>query len=500
MKIMKTKQIIQKSRTGLILILLIASLLWTGFMNFPTNPTALESTVPADEILTYAPEYDIQAGRSLMIWKQGTSLEQGRTAYFYAADPILTLTPSFSLTGQVASELSGTVQIQTYLQAVDDNHQLYWSYPLINSVAQPVKLTHAIEGQNDLLQLSARPFAIRVSQAFAQLQAINTELDLTNANFELVVRSFVNLDGQSDGQVIAKQFINELPISLQTIGFTLPKTADNLSQIILKSAPVKPTGLAAWTTTPEKIAALFLDGLLLAALILSMVINRPRQKDRALDHQKFREWITEGSVSLHNSSPIQVNSLEGLVDLAIDLDKRVLYDPSRQKYFVPDEGMLYLYDPNQLNPSQIKRTQLGRLLLDAGVISREQLETALFYHQRLNVPLGESLIALGFIEEKNLYQTLAAQAKLLYLDAEPEDFRVDTDALARLTVKQAQILRVLPLQRQQDEKLRLICSDPGRIKIKNALEEIIESEIELVIVNPSVLQVALDKINAKTQS
>lgn len=46
---------------------------------------------------------------------------------------------------------------------------------------------------------------------------------------------------------------------------------------------------------------------------------------------------------------IQVSSLEGLVDIAIDTNSRVINDPDRQGYFVLGDGVCYTYFPPGLS-------------------------------------------------------------------------------------------------------------------------------------------------------
>jgi hypothetical protein len=55
-------------------------------------------------------------------------------------------------------------------------------------------------------------------------------------------------------------------------------------------------------------------------------------------------------------------------------------------------------------------TRLGQILLAKQVITEQQLELALQYQARHNKPVGYCLIALGFIEEKDLNRALRRQS------------------------------------------------------------------------------------------
>jgi hypothetical protein len=62
---------------------------------------------------------------------------------------------------------------------------------------------------------------------------------------------------------------------------------------------------------------------------------------------------------------------------------------------------------------QVRRsTRLGNLLIQSGVITREQLIEALSCHVTREVPLGEALILLSFCTQEQLDDTLSQQAEM----------------------------------------------------------------------------------------
>ncbi len=92
---------------------------------------------------------------------------------------------------------------------------------------------------------------------------------------------------------------------------------------------------------------------------------------------------------------------------------------------------------------QIKKPRLGDLLIEQGVISRDQLKIALTEQKREKLPLGKLLVKLGF----------ATEAVILNAVSEVQDAeRIDVDrimpdpaALELLPRSQAQQFRVLPV-------------------------------------------------------
>lgn len=67
---------------------------------------------------------------------------------------------------------------------------------------------------------------------------------------------------------------------------------------------------------------------------------------RQIQHRTHAEWISEGSLAGHDlDGAISMASLEDLVDVAIDTDSRVVYDPERELYAVVDDPTVYVYRP-----------------------------------------------------------------------------------------------------------------------------------------------------------
>src|ERR671931_344852 len=68
-------------------------------------------------------------------------------------------------------------------------------------------------------------------------------------------------------------------------------------------------------------------------------------------------------------------------------------------------------------PGGMRRARkLGEILVDQGLITREQLEQALFEQSRTDQLLGRVLIDLGLVKEGQLMAALAAQVGFKFID------------------------------------------------------------------------------------
>src|SRR6478609_5943122 len=64
-----------------------------------------------------------------------------------------------------------------------------------------------------------------------------------------------------------------------------------------------------------------------------------------------------------------------------------------------------------------RRIRLGESLVEAGLITQAQLDEALKRRLTTGERIGEALVGLGFISERDLLRTLAADADIPFLEA-----------------------------------------------------------------------------------
>jgi type IV pilus assembly protein PilB len=93
--------------------------------------------------------------------------------------------------------------------------------------------------------------------------------------------------------------------------------------------------------------------------------------------------------------------------------------------------------------------RLAGVLLNAGLVRKQQLAEALRVQARTGSMLGEILVSLGYITEEELADTLAAE--LGFMRGLPEVPSAGADALAAVDADLARRQRVLPLARRGNE-------------------------------------------------
>lgn len=103
------------------------------------------------------------------------------------------------------------------------------------------------------------------------------------------------------------------------------------------------------------------------------------------------------------------------------------------------------------------RKKLGELLIEAGIITKEQLENALQMQKTTNKRLGEQLVDEGIVKEKQIVEVLEYQLKIPRIDF--NNFYIDPEIPGLITENLARKYYMIPVQREGNE-LTVAMADP----------------------------------------
>lgn len=117
---------------------------------------------------------------------------------------------------------------------------------------------------------------------------------------------------------------------------------------------------------------------------------------------------------------------------------------------------------------------LGELLIEEGKIEPGQLKTALAHQKRWGKKIGESLVSLGFISERELCKTLSRSLRIPVIDVSRLDpATINAEILKYIPMQRARSNRIVPLAvREIRGKKRLVVatSDPTNYKFLDELQ------------------------------
>ena len=281
------------------------------------------------------------------LYPVGTTLED-RPAYFLAVSPRFDGTFAFEYRATRGGAVDVTVEQRLVLHSVTEDEGAaieYWRIeePLGTETASGVAPGEPVRST----------FSRNVSRLANRATNVSERLGGTPGETEVLVVTAVGIDGEVNGQSVER-----------TATYRLPIASDGPTY-----APGEMGGQAVTGSTTERIARERTYGPVWrvggpAALLLGvgglvglaygrydgrLIVSAAERNrlDVAATREEFDDWITTATLppAVLGRPRVEVDSLAGLVDTAIDVDARVFERPDGGEFYVPHEELLYAYTP-----------------------------------------------------------------------------------------------------------------------------------------------------------
>jgi len=136
------------------------------------------------------------------------------------------------------------------------------------------------------------------------------------------------------------------------------------------------------------------------------------------------------------------------------------------------------------------RDRVGEILLREGLVTEDQIRTALEDAKQNNTRIGFSLIRLGYISEADLTRTLARQYRVQAVDL--DRVKIDPKLIKLFPSELAQKHYVLPIRRI-GRMLTVAMADPTDASAVDSIKFITRCDIEPVIVGEGTLKRHIDE-------
>jgi len=157
----------------------------------------------------------------------------------------------------------------------------------------------------------------------------------------------------------------------------------------------------------------------------------------------------------------------------------------------PHKGVYYILDIM----SRFKKTtnkQLGELLIERGVINREQLMLAIEQQREVGGLLGEVLVSLNFATEKDIAQALTCQYGFPYLPL--SNYEVDREIMASLPLDLCVKHCLIPIDKI-GKSLTLAMSNPLNIQVIEDIEILTECSVQVFVSTSTEIKTYIDNYN-----
>jgi hypothetical protein len=295
----------------------------------PTSETVTE-TENREEISTSLTTSAIVTGNT-SLYEQGERLEE-RSAYLFRATPVLQFHIDTDVPDDQDVQVAHTLQIR--------NRASRGGVPFWNSTQTLIDNQTVTSSGGVSLSTSTNVSSIRQIR-----QRLQSEVNVGIFESEL----YLSVEYQTETHEDSMELVS--PITFSGGGYWLE---DPMSDTNTYTEETSRTVSDRDMSTVQLFAAVAILCLLGA---VGMAIGQARSPDVAeleskLFMARYDEWISNGEFPTNiEKQYIYIDSLEDLVDLAIDSSKRVIYDSDLEAYSVMDGDLVYYYatDPTVIS-------------------------------------------------------------------------------------------------------------------------------------------------------
>lgn len=136
-------------------------------------------------------------------------------------------------------------------------------------------------------------------------------------------------------------------------------------------------------------------------------------------------------------------------------------------------------------------TRLGDILIDKGIISKEDLDKALELQKGSKKPLGKILVENNFCSELNLLDALSQQLGIQIIDL--QDFEIEEDVLGLIPLELCTRYNIVPID-NFGNSVTIATTDPQNFEMTEAVKFASGLDVEIVLSTTESIQGILEKI------
>lgn len=327
---------------SIMIAFIVLSAVWLAISMKPTQETnaVVSSTYAQNALYTY----NVPVTLDNPLYSVGTNLGMNKPAYFYAISPAMDMSFLYGLQSSDSVSVNGdinTVALVSGQSKDGDNVTTYWQKTLPLATSR-----FTLEGD----KATKQDFTVNMVDIQNTIKSVSNQINYTD-DTNVVITSKVSYSGTVNGESVTEVVNYTLPITMENAYYQVSgnnKFNRNINVTQVVDQKISPSiGKLAIPAT------LFVVFILLCA---SLYTTRKEQAVESayintLEHEKvsssFKDSLSYGKIPPNNQLiTVEITTLKGLNDIALDTSSRMILDKEAKTYFVIKEGIMYTFtDP-----------------------------------------------------------------------------------------------------------------------------------------------------------
>jgi hypothetical protein len=334
-------QVAANRRTVLLLTLAAGVLAFAGAAYIYTHPPTVDQDPEVIERFNVSSELDHSATvtRESPLYPTGERLES-QAAYFVNATPRLTLSGSVQTPGDRRSNITQRIILRERATRADS---VFWNRERVLAMNQTI-----VNGKELEINASINVSALQQEQSRITSTIQAAGRPTTTILFEVQYRIPDSTGNMRSGTIAVQPTLR-----IVDNAFWLDGSLD------ARASETRATDPGVIEQDPQMgyVFGLSMLGvlLILGGSVVSTLSRRvdTEELQKQVQHEQYSEWISEGEIIVDpNSRYVYLDSIKDVINVGIDADKRIIYDPSLDVYTVADGDRVYYYTEN---PSDIEQ-------------------------------------------------------------------------------------------------------------------------------------------------
>jgi hypothetical protein len=325
-----------------VLLLLAGSGAYVAYTAHATTETVTEERVTATWTTSSEFEHNATVQRDSVVFEEGETLE-GRAVYFSSLSPELEGTYTFRQGGSDPGPATASLNLSLVLRSVGGEGVEYW------------RVTDTLATVEDPSLEAGEPltagFSVNVTETVLRIEEIERDLGASPGETQILVTAETDVEGEVGDEEFNETRTESLRVELGSgtysvgvnVGGQNTERATETFETTVEPSPLSAYG----SVVLAFVSSVGLIGVLVGRRLGAFEL--PPETIERLEFESQRdgldEWISRGSMSGEKAETVmRLESLEGLVDVAIDSNRRVT-ELDDGRYVVIVDGVRYVYEP-----------------------------------------------------------------------------------------------------------------------------------------------------------
>ncbi|MDQ1252760.1 MAG: hypothetical protein QG646_1892 [Euryarchaeota archaeon] len=336
---------IKINKHKIIVIIFGTALILSGLWTYEASRPVYEEK---DEVIPLYTQhgsytYSVPVTKENPLYEISTRLEMGKPAYFLAASPTTDMSFTYRLEPAESTNISGkleTMIVATGKGMSEGEEKIFWQkeFPLKSE-----------EGDANWKGASVtRTFSIDVPEIQSMVKNVKDQLNYSqDAKIEIINR--VNYQGKVNGENIYGTKDFAIPLVISSSYYQLPEKLD-FSQDTSITRKVNSRSHPPLSTILVPLSLSLLSSILFVTTLIFTRMKKVEpenieKQEKERRRSPFKEFVSRGKLPKDSNSlmKIEISSLQELVDAAVDMNSRVIYDAEAETYFIIKSGVMYIF-------------------------------------------------------------------------------------------------------------------------------------------------------------